>query len=166
MRLDADSAECLVHTSKEGLLSAIAHDLEIRVTSFTIDVHDAAWQLAARFDPRSLRVVGASGPLSDGDKRTIEGNIVRDVLHADRFREISFTSDHATANGDEFRIAGTLTLHGTARPLTVTARRESGRWVAAARLHQPDFGIRPYTAMLGTLRVQADVTVRVVVSPR
>jgi len=31
------------------------------------------------------------------------------------------------------------------------------------RLHQPDFGIRPYSAMLGTLRVDADVVVRVVI---
>ena len=31
-----------------------------------------------------------------------------------------------------------------------------------ASVHQPDFGIRPYSAMLGTLRGQADVSVRVV----
>lgn len=166
MRLDAASAECLVLTSKEGLLSAIAHDLEIRVTSFVIDVDDDAWRLAARFAARSLRVAGASGALSDGDKRTIEGNIVRDVLHAERFPEILFVSDVATAAGAELRIAGTLTLHGVARPMTVTARREPGRWVAEARLHQPDFGIRPYSAMLGTLRIQPDVQVRVVVPTR
>ena len=34
-----------------------------------------------------------------------------------------------------------------------------GRLVAEVRLHQPDFGITPYRALLGALRVRADVLV-------
>ncbi len=36
----------------------------------------------------------------------------------------------------------------------------SSGWTAEVRLQQPDFGIRPYRAMLGTLRVQPDVLIR------
>ena len=93
---------------------------------------------------------------------TIEQNIVRDVLHADRYPEIRFVSGAARANGDELAITGTLALHGREREIVVSARRDGRGWMADARLHQPDFGIRPYSAMLGTLRVQADVSVRVV----
>jgi hypothetical protein len=170
MRFDASSAECRVHTYKEGLLSVIAHDLEIRVGDFTIDVDEGAWQLAARFDARSLRVAGAMqegvlapGTLSEGDQHTIEEHIVRDVLHADRFPEIRFVSGAAQARGDALDLTGTLTLHNVERPLTVSARRDGARWVAAATIHQPDFGIRPYSAMFGTLRIRPDVAVQVVV---
>src|SRR4051812_4209200 len=38
MRIDPASAECLVYTFKEGLLSAVAHDLKIRVERFEIEV--------------------------------------------------------------------------------------------------------------------------------
>jgi hypothetical protein len=170
MRLDSSSADCVVRTCKEGLLSAIAHDLEIRVTSFTIDIDERRWRIEARFDARSLRVVGAlrggtvvPEELSDGDKRTIEENIVRDVLRADRYPEIRFVSDAAESRGDELVITGTLALHGCERPLVVSARRDGERWTADVRIRQPDFGIRPYRAMLGTLRIRPDVTVRVVV---
>jgi hypothetical protein len=33
--------------------------------------------------------------------------------------------------------------------------------VSEVRVHQPDFGIKPYSAALGALKVQADVTVKV-----
>jgi hypothetical protein len=168
MRFDAATAECRVFTFKEGLLSAVAHDLEIRVDAFAIDVDETTWRVDARFDPTSLRVVGAvrngvvdPGELSESDTRTIEGNIARDVLDAARHPEIRFTSDRATARGDQLAIDGTLALHGRTRELRVNADRAAGGWAAEARLHQPDFGIRPYSAMLGTLRVQADVVVRV-----
>lgn len=170
MRFDATTADCRVFTFKEGLLSAVAHDLEIAVTAFTITIDETAWRLDARFDATSLRVVGAvrSGvvdpnALSESDKRTIEGNIVRDVLAAGRHPEIRFASEGATARGDELAIAGTLALHGRTQPVEATARREAASWKSELRLHQPDFGIRPYSAMLGTLRVQADVLVRVTV---
>ena len=172
MRLDPSSAACLVFTYKEGLLSAVAHDLRLRVERFTVAIDDAAWRVDARFDARSLRVDGVMrdgvlrpDELGDGDKRTIEQNVVRDVLHADRHPEIRFRSDTAAAQGDEVRVQGTLSLHGVERPLLVPVRRRADRtWSAEVGLHQPDFGIVPYRAMLGTLRVRADVVVTFTVS--
>lgn len=170
MRFDATTAECRVLTFKEGLLSAVAHDLEIAVTAFTIDVDETTWRVDATFDAASLRVVGAvrngvvdPHELSEKDKQTIAGNVARDVLDAGRHPTIRFTSERATARGDELALEGTLELHGKTRALNVVARRGADGWRAETRLHQPDFGIRPYSAMLGTLRVQADVVVRVTV---
>ena len=43
-------------------------------------------------------------------------------------------------------------------------REEGGARLAEATIHQPDFGIRPYQAALGGLRVKPDVQVRVSVT--
>lgn len=170
VRFDASTAECLIFTYREGLLSAVAHDLQIRVESFAITLDDDAWRLDARFDPRSLRVVGVMrdgrvhpDELRAGDVRTIEQTIVDEVLEADRHPEIRFVSTSAVARGEELAVDGMLTLHGETRPVMVPVRREAGGWAAEVRLQQPDFGIRPYRAMLGALRVRADILVRLVI---
>jgi polyisoprenoid-binding protein YceI len=167
-RYDASSAECFVFTYKEGLLSAVAHDLKIRVGSFQIDVAEDFSSVEATFDPMSLqvecaRVEGrdAPGTLSKRDRRTIEDNIVKEVLEAKRYKEVRYASSHVQAKGEGYRIDGTLTLHGQSHSMRVPVRREGDRYVAEVRLHQPDFGIKPYRAALGTLKIRPDVDVRI-----
>lgn len=165
---DATTATCHVFTFKEGVLSAVAHDLRIRVERFTIDVDEAAGTVTATFSAGSLRVDCAMkngredfDALSDRNRREIEGSIAGDVLNARRYPEIVLRSTRVEGQDDERRIEGTLSLHGAERPLRATARREAGKWVAEVELRQPDFGIKPYSAMLGTLKVQPVVRVRV-----
>lgn len=169
-RLDEHSADCFVFTYKEGLLAAVAHDLKIKVTRFEIDVDERARTVAARFDATSLRVVCAmqngkesKGTLSAAQKSEIEANIVRDVLAAEKYPEIRYVSTAVEGEGEEFRVKGQLSLHGKRKTTAVTVHKEAKRYVATARVHQPDFGIRPYSALLGTLKVKADVDVRIVV---
>jgi polyisoprenoid-binding protein YceI len=163
-----ERAECLVFTYKDGMLSAVAHDLKLRVGRFTVEVADDASAVDARFDARSLEVVGAmrhgagaAGGPSARDRHTIESNLKKDVLAADRYPEIRFVSSSVARDGDRAIVQGTLTLHGRARPLTVEARRSDGRWRARVTLRQPDFGIKPYSAMLGTLRIKPEVIVEI-----
>jgi hypothetical protein len=170
VHLDASSAECLVFTYKEGLFSAVAHDLKLRVTKFAIDVDEATRAIAAGFDAASLRVVCAMSDgkevprsLSTANKREIEGNIVREVLDAPRYPAIRFVSTGVEEKGNAYVVKGKLALHGHERQVRVQVHEDAGHYIAEARIHQPDFGIRPYTALLGTLRVQPDVVVRVVV---
>lgn len=167
-RFDASSAECLVFTYKEGLLSPLAHDLKIRVTRFTLDVDEERRAIKARFDAGSLRVVcamrggvEAPGTLSAAQRREIESSIAHDVLDAPAFPEIRFSSTSVRDKGDHYLVKGTLVLHGRTRPVPVHARRPGDFYVAEARLHQPDFGIQPYRGFFGTLKVKADVTVQV-----
>jgi polyisoprenoid-binding protein YceI len=164
---DATSAQCLVFTYKEGLLSAVAHDLEIRVTRFDVDVEQSPLSVRARFDAASLAVVGAvregavhPGTLSDADMRKIEHTIATEVLHTAEHPEILFASAEIRPEGEGFRMIGELTLRGRAQLITFVAKPEGEQMVAEARVHQPDFGIKPYSAMLGTLKIKPDVTVR------
>jgi polyisoprenoid-binding protein YceI len=154
---DASSASCIVFTYREGLLAAVGHDLRLAVTRFTIDV-GAADAIDARFAADSLRV---ENDVSEHDRRTIERNAREDVLDARRFPELRFRSTEVVRDGHIARIAGELTLHGATRPMTFEARDDGQHWIAEVRLDQRQFGIKPFTAMLGTLRVRADVLVRV-----
>jgi hypothetical protein len=164
VHLDETNADCEVFTFKEGILSAVAHDLRIKVTRFAL-VTDGASFVKGTFDAGSLRVECARRAgvddwraLSDNDKRTIEGNIVREVLGGNA---IVFSSTEIATDGGGFRVRGDLTLAGRTRSIAFVTRQEGERQVAEVTIHQPDFGITPYKAMLGTLRVQPDVRVRV-----
>lgn len=165
---DASTAECLVFTFKEGLLSKIAHDLKIQVTRFTVTIDDASQAIEAELDARSLRVLSAvkdgrddAHALSEGDKAKIAGQIVTDVLHASEYPVVRFASTAVTPRADGgYDITGNLTLHGATRPVSTRTRLENGRQVAEIVIHQPDYGIKPFKAMMGTLKVQADVRVR------
>jgi polyisoprenoid-binding protein YceI len=156
VHFDASTADCLVFAYREGLLAAVGHDLQLRVGALTVDVGDDD-ALVARLDARSLRVAST---VSAGDARDIERHAARDVLDAERFTEIVFRSSAVTRDGERARVAGTLTLHGVTRPLTFDAVADAERWRAEIRLDQRTFGIRPYSALLGTLRVKPEVLVR------
>ncbi|MEC7518499.1 MAG: YceI family protein [Myxococcota bacterium] len=166
-RHDADSAEVRVFTYKEGLLSAVAHDLQLEVTRFEIEVgEDRA--IAATFDPRSIRVLDAmvDGRLSPGtlgakDKEKIQGNIVKDVIPVRKHPEIRFESTEVREVDAGWEIRGKLTLAGRTRDITVPVHRDDGHWIGEVSIHQPDWGIKPYSAMLGALKLQPGVKVRV-----
>jgi len=170
LHFDASSAECVVYTYAEGLLSAFAHDLKLRVERFTLDVDEATGVIEGRFDASSLRVLGAihagadePKPLSERDRQEIERAMVRDVLATDRHPGIRFLSSRVTLLGNDLRIEGVLTIHGETRPIATIARQACGRLVAETVIHKPDFGIAPYSALLGALRVKPDVRVRLTV---
>src|SRR5262249_43211936 len=105
----------------------------------------------ATFDASSLRVESAGGPLPRNFYPEIEKNIREDVLKSSRFPQIRF---EATEVGDT-EIVGKLTLCGVTREIRC---KRAGQLVSY-ELNQPYFGIKPYTAMLGTLKVKPVVRV-------
>jgi polyisoprenoid-binding protein YceI len=157
MRFDPSNAECRVFTYKDGLLSPLGHDLELSVGRFTIDIQDG--KVDASFASDSLKVVSGSGgamPLTQKDKASIEETIAKEILQSRRYPDIRFHADNI-----EKEIRGTLTLVGKSREVACRHSIDGARHTAEARIHQPDFGIKPYRAMLGALRLKADVDVRV-----
>ncbi|HEY2748061.1 MAG TPA: YceI family protein [Polyangia bacterium] len=156
MRWDASQVEILVYTYREGLLAAVGHDLCLRVTKLSVDV-GADDTIACECDATSLRASGVSAD----DARKIEKNAADDVLAARRFPTITFRSTRVVRDGERARIEGTLTLHGATRPLAFDAVADGDRFCAEVRLDVRDFGIKPYSAMFGALRVRADVLVKI-----
>jgi polyisoprenoid-binding protein YceI len=105
---------------------------------------------------------GGVKPLSDRDRREIAVT-TRKVLGTDQHPEAVFAADSfrpAADGGGE--ITGAFTLRGRERPLRLQVKQTGAdRYYAETQIVQSDYGIKPYTAFLGALRVRdaVDVTV-------
>ena len=101
------------------------------------------------------------GTLSDGDKKKILANISDDVLASRRYPTVSFESTGVREQGNTRVVIGNLTLHGQTRSVTATVREDGAHWTTDVTLQQTQFGIKPYNALMGALKVKDDVRVTV-----
>lgn len=171
LRLGPHNGQMLLRTGRKGVGSAVGHDLTIEVTDWSADVDvpaegAGAATVTAKIGLGSLAVregTGGAKPLSDKDRREIVDN-ARRTLDTHRHPTATFTSTRVSVDGDRGTISGTFTLHGTERPLEVAVHEQApGRYRATAVVTQSAYGIKPYSAFLGALKVHDDVQVEVVV---
>jgi hypothetical protein len=170
-RYDQDTAECLVYTFKDGLLAKVAHDLKIRVTRFSLQVDPTGPSVQGEFAASSLQVEAVmkdgrehAEDLSGADKAKITEQIRQHVLHSNRYPTIAFHSRAVSARADGgHHIEGLLDLHGVERLLSFDTRLLGDWQVAEIELQQPDFGITPFKAMMGTLKIKPELRVRVAI---
>ena len=166
-KVGPDQGKLILNTTRQGLAAQVGHDLTIEVTRWSGEIvlaEDPA-QSTVRItaETGSLRVLDGGGgikPLSEGDKREILGN-ARKILGSDRRPEARFTSDKITTDArGGGTIDGTLSLAGTDRPLRleVTALGD-GRYRGTGRIIQSDYGIKPYSAFFGALKIADPVGV-------
>ncbi len=163
-----DDATCEIFTYKAGLLSAVGHDLLLRCTRFELTVDEES--ASGTFDGTALEVVGAmkggavqTGVLSAKDCADILANIRNAVFKRHEAGRITFESDDFDIDGDTAEGDGTLTIPPRAHDLDFEVSLDDGKAVCEVVLHQPDWGITPFSALMGTLKVKPDVRVRITV---
>jgi polyisoprenoid-binding protein YceI len=172
--LGPDSGEILLHTGREGMAARMGHDLTLEVIRWTATVVVDGMAVerssaTATIDARSLQVKEATGgamPLSDGDRADIEKNIAEKVLQTDRHPEITFTSTAVEVVGeDAVTVTGDLSMAGRSRPvripLSVQPADGDVRLTGRVPLAQSEWGIRPFRAMMGSLKVRDQIDVSV-----
>ncbi|MEZ4287668.1 MAG: YceI family protein [Polyangiales bacterium] len=161
------NAKCFVFTYKDGLLAKAAHDLKLGVNSFRIELADDRSSVRGEFDPTSMKVLaaisdgGVEDKLKPSDLKKIESNIENDVLNVKRFPKITFESTKVNEVSGGYALDGNLTLHGVERAIAVRISSEGNEWVAQATVDQPSFGITPFKALMGAIRVQPSVRIEV-----
>ncbi len=167
--LGPPSARLLVMTSRTGLGARAGHDLTIEVTRWsaqvdvpTPDVTTSSVHVEADTDSFEVRE-GAGGvlPLSDADRVEIEDAIRDKILFPDRYPAITFTSTAVHASGDELAIDGDLTIMGVTQPITARVRLDGGTVHGRAAVTQTTWGIKPYSAFFGALRLADEVAVEI-----
>ena len=127
----------------------------------TLDLAEdpAATTMELRADATSLRVQKGTGgmqALGDEDKDNIHQTIDDEVLKG---QGIEFRSTTVGGNGP-LAVEGDLTLAGSTHPVTFELTvGDDGTVGAAAVLDQVDWGMKPYSALFGALKVAPEVRV-------
>jgi hypothetical protein len=168
-RFDQSTAICRIFTYKEGILSYLAHDLRINVTSFSISLGGKDHFLEAYVDAQSLRVDcamenGVERPdlLSSRDRKDIDNNIIKDVLHTDKYPDSILRSSSVKKEGENYLVKADLTLAGRRQEISFGVRKEDSKhYTADVRLNLPDFGIKPFSALLGAIKIKPDILVHI-----
>jgi polyisoprenoid-binding protein YceI len=160
--------ELTVATGKGGAAARAAHNLSIVVARWeaTIVLADdpAETTMSLTADSRSLRVIDGTGgmtPLGEDDKAGITQTIDEEVL---RGSTITFRSSEVSADGapGRLRVRGDLELAGASSPIEFALSvSDDGRVNATATVTQTAHGIKPYSALFGTLKVSDDVEVSI-----
>lgn len=168
--LGPDNAALLLHTGTDGVAAAMGHNLTIEATAWSADLNvgealaDTALTVTA--DLTSLAVLdghGGAKPLTDGDRAKILENAAK-ILQTGRHPEITFTSTTITGDFADATVHGDLTLHGRTEPLDLRLDSpEPGAYRLTGTIAQHRFGIKPYSALMGTLKLADDVGIEVTI---
>lgn len=160
--------ELTLRTTRAGLASRVGHDLTIVISDWSADLtlRDGSPDSVALSAALASMIVahGAGGlkPLSDSDKRSIIKNALR-TLSAGRFPYATFASRKITGESANFSIEGVITIAGVARteviPVETTRSATETTATVSTVVTQKSFGVTPYSAMLGALRVSDAVTI-------
>jgi polyisoprenoid-binding protein YceI len=164
--LGPGNARLIVHTTRTGAAAKAGHDLAIEVTSWsgTLDLSPAQATVALRADGGSLRVLEGRGgmkSLDEDDRASIHQTIDDDVLKGTpiQFRSTAVKAD---PDGVHLHVDGQLELAGASHPVSFgLALRPAGRLTGSARIRQTDWGIKPYSALFGALKVVDEVEVAI-----
>lgn len=169
-KLTANSGKLFVYTYKEGFLSAVAHDLLIEVTNFAVNLHvpgAGSVSVEAEIQANSLKVICAMkdgqrqyDALKEKDKADIEDATAKDVLHPAKHPTINFHSSSVQVKDDVYHVKGELTLHGSTRSIEFDAKTTTGKDMKGkVTLSQKDYGIKPFKALFGTLKVKNELDI-------
>lgn len=165
--LASGAARLELWTEKEGVLARAAHDLCLRAQEARLSL-DPAGALEVAVPIRALRVQGQVKrgqvkPLSAKDHAEIEKNLQSAaVLDAARFPEAVYRGTCALS-GERAEVSGELELRGQKRPLALQGRwRLDGEDAVASgevRLRQSAWGIKPFSALMGAIKVKDELRV-------
>ncbi|WP_276068855.1 YceI family protein [Mycobacterium bourgelatii] len=166
--LDASDGELTVRTGVTGPAARMGHRLTILMTRWQatatwVDGTPTAAELAVEVD--SMEVQSGEGGvkvLSGPEKSLVRSNALRS-LNAGRFPEIRFVADAVDETEGGYRLTGVLSIRGKSREHVIDLRTEdlgeSWRMSAASTVRQSDYGIKPYSMMMGAMQVADEVTV-------
>ncbi len=166
--LDSSDGELLVTTGVTGPAAKMGHRLTIAMTSWHAKVSWAGDEPVAvdlTVEVGSLEVRRGEGGvkgLSAPEKVLARSNAVK-CLDAERFPLIRFVAEQISPIKGGYRLTGSLEIHGTTRDREVELQVEnlgdSRRMSCTEVVRQSEFGVKPYSMMMGAMKVEDDVTV-------
>ena len=151
-----------VKTGRSGLGAKAGHDLTIEATRWQgrVDLAGRSVALDVAVDGLEVREgTGGVKPLTDSDRADIKDTFTRKVLRTAEHPTISFRSTRVEGTPDSFTVDGDLTIMGVTQPVALWCAMGDGRVRGSTTVQQSRWGIKPYSAFLGALKVRDEVEV-------
>jgi polyisoprenoid-binding protein YceI len=158
------SSRLVVKTGKAGFFGFAGHTHVIRARAVSGELVYYPGQrtshLQLQLPTDSLEVLT---PPDTAEIRKVTEAMRSEVLHVDRYPEMTFAADSLSARSGKMEMQLTLTMHGTSRQVPVTADVAIGpdtiRATGTFTAKQTDFGIKPFSGgPAGTVKVADRVT--------
>ena len=165
--LEPPNGRLTIRTARRGAASKAGHDLLIEVQTWgatvQLDADPARSVFELTADSRSFKVIEGTGgvkPLGEKDKAGIVQTVNDEILKG---TSITFRSTAVRPDGDgRFHVTGDLELlNGVNLIAFDLAIGDDGRLTGGATVTQTEWGIKPYTALFGALKLHEDVQVAV-----
>jgi hypothetical protein len=157
-----------VFTFKAGLLARVAHDLRFSVHKYELTLE--AQRIRGFCAADSLTVDGVMGAhglepnaLSDKDKRQILETLRDDILESRRYPRIEIEGQVQTLNA-RITVHGQLRLKHRNRPIVTELMHVGDAVQTTFELKPSEFGIAPYKALAGAIKLQDRVRVSIAVA--
>ena len=122
--IDVKRSAVTVHVGKSGVFSIAGHEhiVDAPIASGTLNPSDAALRVEFRVEAAKLQL------RAEGDDKKnaaeIQQTMQDKVLESAKYPEIAFRSSSIEKSGDDaWRVKGTLTLHGVAKPIELSVKR-------------------------------------------
>jgi len=148
-----------MYTFKDGVLSAIAHDLKLGCPSPSV-VFDGA-SVQCDIDPRSLFVEGtmhhgrcAPDGLTDRDKGRIQRTIQKEILCVSHYNRIRFQGQLSDSI-----VSGRLEIRGQERDIKFGVSRRDTTYTGRVEIRPSRWGIQPYKAFMGAIKLKDRVLI-------
>ncbi len=166
--LDASDGELILRTGVSGRVARMGHRLTIAMKRWQATVSwDGAQPVAAEFvvEVNSFEVLCGEGGvkgLSGPEQSLVKSNALKS-LSVNRYPQIRFVADTIEQTDVGYRLTGTLQIHGATRDRVIDLCAEDlgDAWQLSTRaaVRQSDFGVKPYSLLMGSLKVCDEVTV-------
>ncbi|WP_413804583.1 YceI family protein [Streptomyces sp. OE57] len=163
-----------LRTSRSGLGRRAGHDLAIEAirwggNAVVVTGDPGKSSVTVTVETGSLTVREGTGglkPLTDADRAEIRRTLESEqLLYTAEYPTITFRSTSVTGTPEDFEITGDLTIKGRTHPVTVHGGSDGdGQVCGWATVSQSTWGIKPYTAFLGALKVADEVRVEYAVT--
>lgn len=167
--IDTQRSAITIHVAKAGLFSVVAHDHSVSapVASGIIGNDNGAEKVEFKIQSAKL-MVKADPKVDDKTRAQMQKDMEELTLEPAKYPEIAFVSTHVRKMPDgQFKVDGTLTLHGISRPVSVNVKREGESYTGHTVIQQTDFGIKPISMAGGTIRIKdpLDIDFQVFAAP-
>ena len=156
--IDTARSSITIHAGKTGLFSAAGHDHFIAAPISSGSIDPTALRVA--FTVESAKMTVKPDPKVDAKSQAgIQKDMEEMTLETKKYPEIAFKSTSIEKSGDEWRVAGSLSLHGVTKPIQLSVKRSGGAYTGRTVLKQTDFNIKPVSVAGGAVKVKNEIDI-------